>query len=244
MRRAYGPHRDQYGELALPDAGAGPFPVAVLVHGGGWAAGYDWTLMAALARDLAARGWAAWNLEFRRVGPTSGGGWPQTGADVLAGIDALAGLDAPLDLDRVVLVGHSSGGQLALWAGAQRGGAGAPVRVRAVAAQAPVSDLEAHRSPVVAAFLGGSPDGVPGAYAAASPMRLLPLGLPQLLVHAEDDPVVPVSMSRRYTQRARAAGDRVTLVLRSADGHNAHLDPRGVAWAAVVQWLAPWGPAT
>ncbi|HEY5143678.1 MAG TPA: alpha/beta fold hydrolase [Solirubrobacteraceae bacterium] len=240
MRHAYGSHRDQYAELTLPaiPAEEGPFPVAVLVHGGGWSAGYDWTLMARLAQDLAARGWAAWNLEFRRVGPASGGGWPHTGADVLAGIDALAALDAPLDLARVVVIGHSSGGQLALWAASQRSGEGVPVRVRAVVGQAPVSDLEAHHSGVVAAFIGADP----AAYAEASPLRRLPLGLPQLLVHGEADPVVPAAMSRAYTERARAAGDHVTLVLRSADGHNVHLDPGSVAWAAVVQWLEPWGP--
>jgi acetyl esterase/lipase len=243
VRHRYGPHRDQFGELTLPSGAPPPFPVAVLVHGGGWGAGYDWTLMARLAADLAARGWAAWNLEFRRVGPTSRGGWPQTAEDVLAGIDQLAVLEAPLDLDRVVLIGHSSGGQLALWAGTRRArSVDGAVRVRGVAAQAPVSDLEAHRSPVVAAFLGGAPDAVPAAYAQASPARLVPLGVPQLLVHGEDDGVVPAAMSRAYTERARAAGDRVTLVQRSGDGHNVHLDPGSVAWAAVVQWLEPWGP--
>ncbi len=244
MRHAYGPHRDQYAELTLPaiPAGEGPFPVAVLVHGGGWSAGYDWTLMARLAQDLAARGWAAWNLEFRRVGPSSGGGWPRTGEDVVAGIDALAGLDAPLDLARVVLIGHSSGGQLALWAASRRSAADAPVRVRAVAAQAPVSDLETHRSAAVAAFMGDERSDAPAAYAGASPLRLVPLGVPQLLVHGEADSMVPADMSRAYTERARAAGDPVTLVLRSSDGHNVHLDPGSVAWAAVVQWLEPWGP--
>ncbi len=244
MRHAYGPHRDQYAELTLPAAGErdGPFPVAVLVHGGGWSATYDWTLMARLAQDLAVRGWAVWNLEFRRIGPRSGGGWPQTGEDVLDAIDALATLDAPLDLGRVVLIGHSSGGQLALWAASRRSSADAPVVVRAVVGQAPVSDLETHASTAVAAFIGDEPPAAPAAYAGASPLRLVPLGLPQLLVHGDADPVVPAAMSRRYTERARAAGDRVTLVLRSSDGHNVHLNPRSVAWAAVVQWLEPWGP--
>ena len=133
MRHAYGPHRDQWGDLLLPPIPAeeGPFPVCVLLHGGNWQAVHGADQMEALARDLQRRGWAAWNLEYRRVGPTSGGGWPQTGDDVLAGIDALATLDAPLDLGRVVIVGFSSGGQLALWAAAERRAKDAPVRIRA-----------------------------------------------------------------------------------------------------------------
>ncbi len=224
----------------------GPFAVAVLLHGGAWSARYDLSLMAALAADLAARGWAVWNLEYRRVGRRSGGGWPQTGEDVLAGIDLLAQLDAPLDLARVVVIGHSAGGQLALWAAGRRRAADAPVRVRAAVAQAGVVDLEAaarHGSSEVLAFLGGDPGEVPGRYADASPTARLPLGVPQLLVHGEQDAAVPAASSRRYTDRARAAGDRVTLVLRSGDGHNEHLDPRSVAWAAVVQWLETWGPS-
>ncbi|MDP9386193.1 MAG: alpha/beta hydrolase, partial [Actinomycetota bacterium] len=94
------------------EAGGGaPPPVAVVIHGGFWKARYDRTLMHAVCADLAARGWAAWNLEYRRLGRLNGGGWPATLDDVAAGIDALAGIEG-LDRSRVVAIGHSAGGQL------------------------------------------------------------------------------------------------------------------------------------
>jgi acetyl esterase/lipase len=112
---AYGPHPDQVGELYLP-AGGGPFPVVVLLHGGNWAATYDRSQLVPLALDLTGHGIAAWNVEFRRVGYD--GGWPATFLDVAAAVDALPGMTS-VDPARVVTVGHSAGGQLALWAAAR-----------------------------------------------------------------------------------------------------------------------------
>jgi acetyl esterase/lipase len=238
VRRAYGPHEDQFAELHAP-AGTGPFPVAVLVHGGGWSAGYDLSLMAGLAADLPRRGWAAWNLEYRRVGPRSGGGWPQSGEDVRAGIAALAdaaAAGAPLDLGRVVVAGHSAGGQLALWAVATAG-AEAPVRPRGVVSQAGVVHLPRRTGGEVAAFLGGTWDEVPERYLEASPSSRLPIGVPLALVQGTADPVVPVAMAERFAERARAAGDEVTLLLREGEDHLAHLDPAGGAWTAAVAWM-------
>ena len=142
----YGERRDQFGELTLPE-GHGPFPVAVLIHGGFWRARYDLRQEDELAADLAARGWAAWNLEYRRLGWRSRGGWPATFEDVAAGIDELGRLRESLDLARVVTIGHSAGGQLALWAAARRDlpaevpGGDPQIRPVAAAAQAGVVDL-------------------------------------------------------------------------------------------------------
>ena len=113
---AYGDHPDQVGNLHLP-LGEGPWPTVVLVHGGFWKWGWDRTLMTRLAHDLANRGFAVWNIEYRRVGQ-EGGGWPGTFEDVAAAVDGIAGLDG-VDAGRVVTIGHSAGGHLALWLAAR-----------------------------------------------------------------------------------------------------------------------------
>ncbi|MEO6503065.1 MAG: alpha/beta hydrolase [Jatrophihabitantaceae bacterium] len=169
-RHRYGSDESQYGELYLPTAGRRPGTV-VVIHGGFWKAQYGADLGAPLAADLAARGWAAWNLEYRRIG--NGGDWPNTLADVAAGIDLLADLAGDLagadglagtggaggaddlagaggpalDLDRVVAIGHSAGGHLATWAATRPGlpdgavGSAPKVRLTGVIAQAAVLDL-------------------------------------------------------------------------------------------------------
>jgi acetyl esterase/lipase len=227
----YGDHPSQLAELFRPAAPARP-PVAVVLHGGFWRQEYDRRLMDELCRDLAGRGWAAWNLEYRRLGGE--GGWPATFEDVGAGIDALGGVDA-LDLSRVVTIGHSAGGHLALWSAARR----APrVRVTHAVAQAGVVDL------VEAARLGlssGAADELVASqrevFAEASPRALVPLGVPQLLVHGEADSVVPVSIAEGYAAAARAGGDAVDLVTLPDVGHFEHLDPGSEAWQTVVEWL-------
>jgi len=238
MRHRYGSHFHQFGDLLVPD-GDGPFPVAVLVHGGFWREQHTLELADDLARDVVRRGIAAWNIEFRRVGEVSGGGWPVTAEDVAAGIDHLAALDAPVDRDRVVAVGHSAGGQLALWAAARRE---PRVRLAGVVAQAGVLDLrEADRLELgegaTARFMGGHADEVPEAYADASPIERVPAGVPVLVVHGEADQRVPVEMASAYADAARAAGDEVDLVLRPGDDHFVHLDPASGAWADVTGWL-------
>jgi acetyl esterase/lipase len=243
MRLRYGSHFHHFADLLVPD-GDGPFPVAVLVHGGFWREQHTLELADDLARDLARRGWAAWNIEFRRVGEVSGGGWPATAQDVAAAIDALADLEAPLDLDRVVAIGHSAGGQLALWAAAAR--PDARVRLAGVVAQAGVHDLgEADRLDLgegaTARFMGGHANEVPEHYAEASPIERLPVGVPVLLVHGDADQRVPVEMARSYAEVARAADDDIDLVVRSGDDHFVHLDVASGAWGDVVRWLGRFG---
>ncbi len=229
----YGEDPSQVGDLYLPDGR--PYGVAVLIHGGFWRDRYDRSLMADLCVDLADRGLAAWNLEYRRLG--SGGGWPSTFDDVAAGVDHLAELgllDAP-----VVLIGHSAGGQLALWAASR---SDPRVHVSHAVSQAGVVDLhEAARlglsDNATAELLAGGPDDVPERYKRASPSALVPLGVPQLLVHGGRDDIVPASMSRSYHERALAAGDEAVLVVDPRLGHFEHLDPSSRAWRAVTGWL-------
>ena len=231
----------QVADLGLPE-GPGPHPVAVLVHGGFWRVPYRRDQMEPLATDLRHRGWASWNVEYRAMGPRwrgGGGGWPVTCEDVAAAVDRLAAVDSPLDLRRVVAIGHSAGGHLALWAGSRRD---ARVPLAAAVGQGAVCDLELgarlHLSrDAVQEFCGGEPEDVPEAYRDASPARRVPAGIPQLLVHGDRDPNVPVELATSYAAAARAAGDDVTLVVRPGEGHFEHLDPTSMAWRAVTDWL-------
>jgi acetyl esterase/lipase len=228
-------------DLHLP-AGAGSHPVAVLLHGGHWQGQYGKLIMRLLCLDLVRRGWAAWNVEYRRLG-RDGGGWPATFDDVAAGIDLMAELgDRRLDLERVTAIGHSSGGHLALWAGAREGmplgapGAAPKVVVEKVVALAAVCDL-AHGGRSAVALVGGGPEEVPERWALANPMRHVPLTMPVLLVHSRDDATVSVRQSREYAAAARAMGGEVTLMEPLVGGHRALLDPSGLAWQAAVRWI-------
>ena len=222
--------------------------MAVLIHGGFWRARYDLRLEDGLVADLTRRGWAAWNLEFRRLGWRSRGGWPATFEDVAAGIDVLGRLDESLDLARVVGIGHSAGGQLVLWAAARRGlPAGAPgaeprIRLAGTVSQAGVLDLrEAVRLGLsrhaAQSLLGGTPIKWPARYDLASPIERLPLGVPQLVVHGDADDVVPISIARAYAERAAAGGDPCELTELPGCGHMEHLDPDSDAWRTVTAWL-------
>jgi len=250
LRFPYGDHAEQVGELYLPD-GAGPHPVVVALHGGFWGARYTRRYMRPLCAELARRGWAAWNLEYRRTGRGQGGGWPETFDDVGAGIDHLATLERPLDLTQVVALGHSSGGHLALWA-ATRGslpvgapGAAPGVSLTGVVAVAAASDLE---TPASLSAPGGAvhdlmrvapADAPDDRYALANPIRRLPLGLPALVVHGEQDATIPLRRSRDLVAAARAAGDdRMTLLELPGADHRAVVDPRRAGRPEMFAWLA------
>lgn len=241
-RHRYGPDPSQVADLHVP-RGAGPFPVAVLIHGGFWQTRYGKIITRPLAGDLVTRGWAAWNLEYRRMGRGGGGGWPATFEDVAAGIDALAGLgDERLDLGRVTGVGHSAGGQLALWAAARADlppgapGADPAVSLTHLVALAPVASLAAVGT-FAHPLMGGPPERVPERYLQADPMRRIPLAIPVLLVHPVDDGTVPVRQSQRYAERARAQGGDVSLIEPDHGGHKAPIDPPSDAWRAAARWL-------
>jgi acetyl esterase/lipase len=237
-RIPYGPSPEQVGDLWLPDTTGGPAPVVAIWHGGGYVPEVDRTIMEGVARDLCSRGIAAWNLEYRRVG--SGGGWPQTFADAADGLDRLAELDGELDLGRVVTLGFSAGAPLALWA-AGRGDA--VVRPVAAVNQAGLTDLAAVardrglNSSVLIHNLLGDPDDDPEPYALANPIDNLPLGVPSLHVHGDADENIPLALTRRFVERARAAGDEAELVVIPGATHFDHNDPRSRAWNTVVSWL-------
>ena len=195
--------------------------MAVLIHGGFWRARYGRKLEHGIARDLVERGWTVWNVEYRRLG--DGGGWPATFEDVVAAIRAL-----PVAASRVVAIGHSAGGHLAVWAAAH-------VELSGAVAQAGALDLRelwrlGTSDRVVQQLLGGTPTEVPERYERAAPRP--PDGLPLLLVHGARDETVPVSMSRAF-----AADHACELTVIDSEGHYEHLEPGSRCWRAVVEWL-------
>jgi len=246
----YGPHRSNVGDLWLPVDRGDKVPVVVLIHGGFWRTVYTKRLMNALAKDVARRGWAAWNIEYRRVGPLGGGGgWPNTLSDVAAAIDHLITLDRSLDPTNVVTCGHSAGGQLALWAAGRGGlpegspGADIAVAVRGAVSLSGVVDLEeADRiglgADATARFLAGHWEEEKERYRCSSPMALLPLGVPQALIHAGNDRVVPSSMSEDYQIRATELGDSARYRLVDGISHRELIDPTKEGWTTAVSELA------
>ena len=230
---AYGSDREQVADLLVPST-EGPHPVAVLLHGGFWRARFDRSTMAALAVDLADRGWASWNVEYRRVG--NGGGVPETLDDVRTAIARLDGLDVSLQGGRVVIVGHSAGGQLGLCVADEPS-------VAAVVSLAGICDLESAFAEAIGesatmAFMGAGPEERPDAYRLADPMARIPAGAQVLLVHGDADQRVPVEQSRRYARAAAEAEDgRCELLEFAGVDHFALIDPRSSTWAAIAARL-------
>lgn len=238
LRIRYGTEKPQFGELYLPH-GAGPHPVAIVVHGGFWKKAYGLDLMDALSASIAGTGIAAWNIEYRRVGE-EGGGWPGTFRDVSAAADHLrvAARTHALDLTRVGAIGHSAGGHLALWLVARPRiwktdplFEADPLRVKAAVSLAGVPDLtrgfhDGVGGGAVAALMGGTPGGVADRYLACSPAEMLPLGATQILVHGERDDIVPFDYSYAYVGRAKAGGDDARLVRIPDAGHFEPIDPK------------------
>jgi acetyl esterase/lipase len=247
-RIQYGPGPLQFGRLRLPKrAGAGRHPVLVFIHGGCWVSAFDIAHAAALEQAIADSGIAVWSIEYRRIGD-EGGGWPGTFLDVARGVDYLRTL-APrygLDLNRVVVSGHSAGGHFALWVAARKKIMPTselylpdPLPVRAVFGLAPAPDLEAlHASgacrKVMDELMGGSPSDHADRYAAGSPMRLAPIGLPQvLIVGALDSTWAPIG--RAYAARARALGDTALQLIEAPNsGHFELIAPATSTWPIVI----------
>ena len=235
QRFTYGSHAEQFGELTLPHGGQPVLGTVVIIHGGYWRAAYSLDLGRPLAADLAGRGWAAVNLEYRRAG--NGGGWPQTFEDISSGIDALAELPELTGVwGPVIALGHSAGGHLAVWAAGRK----APrVPLDAVVSQSGVLDLAlAHRlglSDCAAEnFLGAAPEKDPERWREADPARSVPVPVPVFVLHGARDTTVPRELAENYVQAAGAAGGTVELRLIPGD-HFEMITPGTPAWAEVLQ---------
>jgi acetyl esterase/lipase len=245
----YGRHPDHVVEVLAP-VGAPGRPLIVVIHGGFWRHQYDRGHTAPQCAALAAEGYAVAAIEYRRVG--GGGGWPETFQDLALGLDALPDLAGDIvDPQRVILMGHSAGGHLALWAASRHrlatdapGHRAEPTPVRGVVSLAGVADLgwavAADLGDGAAeAFVGVPPERDPeGRYAMADPARLVPTGLRTICVHGGLDEHVPVDCAAAYVAAAREAGDPAELRVLDWEEHFSLVTPGSAAWPHVLRAAA------
>lgn len=253
VRIAYGSDSLQSGELRLPKT-SGPHPVAIVVHGGCWVAqlgGMDRRVLTDYMRPLAAAlteaGIATWSVGYRRLGHP-GGGWPGTFRDLGNATDFLRTLarDHPLDLTRVIAIGHSSGGHLAMWLAARPKIPATsdlhmtdPLRLSGAVNLDGPADLKATipaqqsicGAPVITDLIGGAPDQLPERYRAASPVELLPVGLPQAYFAGR----MFAAQVAPYEAAAKGAGDAVESAAFPDLGHFLFVDPHSQVWPQVLK---------
>jgi acetyl esterase/lipase len=250
----YGAGPWQFGDLWIPQTRSRSLlPLVVFYHGGWWKSEYDLGYAGYLCAALKKEGIASWSVEYRRVGET-GGGWPATFQDAAAGFDFVATLarSYPLDLSRVITMGHSAGGHLAFWVAGRhhidaRSEIYQPrpqVPLRGAISLAGAVDLRltidlsgyftfAHDKDEVYDLMGGRPQDLPDRYKAGNPGDLLPFQVPQLLIQGSADDQIPAGLPSRWTEMSRRLGDSATVnIIPSAD-HLDLVDPDSRAWGAV-----------
>ena len=238
-RSAYGPDPSQFGDLYLPNGT--PLATVVVIHGGYWQQGFGLDAMVPMCRALQDARYAVWNLEYRRI--EGGGGWPMTFEDVAAGIDHLLTFDT-IDAAQVTLVGHSAGGQLAVWAASRSDsspGGPSAVTVRRCLSLAGVLDLTtASRERLgggnVDELMGGAPAEVPDHYRVGDPTLMVPAGCPVHCLHGEDDTVVPAEQSTAYVAAAERAGAPASFRTVPGD-HSSIIEPAGDSWSTIRRLL-------
>ncbi len=254
-RFAYGQDASQFGDLWLPAAhGQSAVPVVVFYHGGWWKSEYDLGYAGHLCANLKQHGIACWSVEYRRRGRT-GGGWPGTFQDAAAGYDFVAELAKayPLDLSRVITMGHSAGGHLAFWIAGRHhidphseiGKQSLQVPLRGAIALAGAVDLRltidlsgylgfAHDKHEVFELMGGRPAEFPDRYKAGNPGDLLPFHIPQILIQGDADDQIPPELPGRWVDLARQHGDTAMANIIPGVDHLDVVDPESRAWPAVI----------
>lgn len=249
-RIAYGEHPLQFGDLRIPE-GEGPWPVAILIHGGCWQSIATAQYFDRVAEAVTDMGVATWNLEYRPV-DVEGGGWPGTFLDVGLGVDRLRGLaeEHNLALERVITLGHSAGGHLALWAaGRPRIPADSelhtadPLPISGVVSLAGVPELRRFRTVdpptcgegIVDRLMGGGPRERPDRYIAGSPFQMLPLSVQQIHITGRQDEIVPADQVSAYNYESQSAGDASQLIVVPDAGHYEVVWPGTDAWGRVQE---------
>lgn len=247
VQLSYGPDSLQFGELRIPE-GKGPHKVVVIIHGGCWLSAYNLTLMDAMATQLTRDGYVTWNLEYRRVGDPTGG-WPNTFLDIAKGINFLRDIadEYQLDLDHVVVSGHSAGGHLTLWQALQHQVSQDsdifnpnPLPVSGVVSLAGIVDPSTYLvregracGSSVDDLLGGLPEDVSQRYIEGSPIDLLPSGTRTILITGKQDKTVPLSHIHPYYEAAKAKGDWIKNIEVDQAAHFEVIAPGSTAWPAI-----------
>lgn len=231
LHLSYGEHSDQVADCYRSTVATGL--TVLLLHGGFWEQQYDRAHCRPLAAALSRHGVTVIVPEFRRVG--GAGGWPNTFEDVRDACHHLS--DAHAAAQRLLLMGHSAGGQLALWLAVND----PPVGLVGVLALAPISNLgQAARlglgGGAIPRLMGGPIEQVPDRYALVDPALLAEPAAPTTILHGSRDSIVPVSMSRDYV------ADRPSVVLvEEASGHFELIDPTTSSFDRIVAYVREFG---
>ena len=248
----YGEEALQIGELRTPLTTKDTFPLVIFIHGGCWLSDYNLDHVSAVCADLVKEGYAVWTPEYRRVGD-EGGGYPNTFKDIQASVDFARTLADiyPLDLEHVVIMGHSAGGHLALWLATQQNLAKDsrlynpnPLPLKGVIALAGITDLKAYDaigndcSTAVVKLMGGTAEAMGSQYYKGSPINLLPTKVPVRLVHGDKDTIVPISQSEAFAEKAKAKGGDVKVLTIEGGGHFDMVSPYSEAWKVIKNELA------
>lgn len=248
---AYGKDALQVVDLWLPP-GKAPHPVVLMIHGGCWLTDVaDRSIMNWIADDLAKRGIAVWNVEYRGV-DRPGGGYPGTFQDVAAAADLLV-RDGPklgLATDRVVVIGHSAGGHLALWLAARPAlpasspfHATAPLRPGTAISQGGIPDLRTiaglpdHGCGIkgAVAMAGAASPDRPDVYADTSPPEMPASGVAEIQVNGDSDTIAPPAFAADYAAKRKAKGQEVRSVTVAETGHVELIAPDSKAWGEQVK---------
>ena len=255
-RIPYGRNASQFGDLWIPDLKPKALcPLVVFFHGGWWKSAYDLGYAGRLCAAFKAAGIACWSVEYRRVG-NLGGGWPGTFLDAAAGFDFIEQLAErfPLDLTRVVTMGHSAGGHLAFWIAGRHHIAPSSelfrshlqIKLRGSISLAGAVDLRlllelatsevfAHDKEEVVRLMGGQPRVVPDRYRAGNPGDLLPFSAPQILVQGTLDDQIPPELPQQWVEASRRSGSRSQFHLMDGLDHFDVVDPTTSAWPLLLR---------